>query len=352
METITIIIQSWQRKKSRRISKMRIAFLGKGGAGKTTTTAGFVKYLATRHSYVLAIDADVNAHLKGALQLDNMQGELIQLGSMRSEVAEYVRGARKDLGDRPLIHTTPPSLQSTFIKVSREDSFIQKYGRHAGNISLLTVGSYNESDVGKNSCYHTKLGSLANIFHHLLDSTDDLVVADTTAGTDNVATSLCFAYDINVFVVEPTEKSLKVYLDFISLADHLKEKTYVLANKIDNSEDESFIRQHVDADKFLASVPQSKNLKRFEQGSREALLAFESEQKPAFDKVFDAWKKTKRDWDLYLSQLREAHAVSCSTWYDSHYGMKLNEGLDEQFRYQLALDQNNRSIGQKQLVEV
>ncbi len=327
---------------------MRIAFLGKGGAGKTTTTAGFIKFLSARHPYVLAIDADVNAHLKGALHLD-MQGELIQLGSLRQEVSQYVRGSREDLGLRPLIHTTPPSLQSTFIKVTGDDPFIKKYARQAGNISLLTVGSYIESDVGKNSCYHTKLGSLANIFHHLLDGPEDLVVADTTAGTDNVATSLCFAYDLNVFVVEPTEKSLNVYLDFISLANHLKEKTFVVANKVDGLEDENYIRQHVDAGKFIASVPLSKNLKRFEQGNRDALAAFEDEQKPVFDKVFATWMNTKRDWDLYLSQLREAHAVSCSTWYDNHYGMKLNEGLDSQFRYQLAI---NQLAEPKQLVTV
>jgi cellulose biosynthesis protein BcsQ len=31
---------------------MRIAFLGKGGAGKTTTSAGFIRYVAKKKPYV------------------------------------------------------------------------------------------------------------------------------------------------------------------------------------------------------------------------------------------------------------------------------------------------------------
>ncbi len=54
---------------------MRIAFLGKGGAGKTTTAAGFIRYVAKLYPYVLAVDADVNAHLKGALHVDGLEDE-------------------------------------------------------------------------------------------------------------------------------------------------------------------------------------------------------------------------------------------------------------------------------------
>ena len=49
---------------------MRIAFLGKGGAGKTTTSAGFIQYMAKRHPFVLAVDADVvDGHDIGMFQL-------------------------------------------------------------------------------------------------------------------------------------------------------------------------------------------------------------------------------------------------------------------------------------------
>jgi len=138
---------------------MRIAFLGKGGAGKTTTSAGFIRYLAKRKPYVLAIDADVNAHLRGALHLEDLKGEAHELGEVKEEIITYLKGERTDLGELTMVGTTPPSLKSNFIAVLPSDPLIKKYAQNSGNISLLTVGTYKESDVG-GACYHVKLTGL------------------------------------------------------------------------------------------------------------------------------------------------------------------------------------------------
>jgi hypothetical protein len=92
---------------------------------------------------------------------------------------------------------------------------------------------------------------------------------------------------MNVFVVEPTKKSVQVYLDYITVAPHLKERTYVIANKVDTPEDELFILKHVDRDRILGVVPQSRHLKRFEQGKKEALNEFMKEQEVVFEKGLD-----------------------------------------------------------------
>jgi CO dehydrogenase maturation factor len=42
---------------------MKIAFVGKGGSGKTTLSSLFVRHLAVSGSPVVAVDADVNQHL-------------------------------------------------------------------------------------------------------------------------------------------------------------------------------------------------------------------------------------------------------------------------------------------------
>jgi CO dehydrogenase maturation factor len=42
---------------------VRIAFVGKGGSGKTTLSALFTRYLADQGPPVIAIDADINQHL-------------------------------------------------------------------------------------------------------------------------------------------------------------------------------------------------------------------------------------------------------------------------------------------------
>jgi CO dehydrogenase maturation factor len=323
---------------------VRIAFLGKGGAGKTTTSAGFIRYLANKHPFVLAIDADVNAHLKGALHLGKLEGQEYELGEIRNDIIEYLKGERTDLGERPMVGTTPPSLKSRFVKVSPDDTLINKYSQKAGNVYLLTVGTYKEADVG-GACYHVKLTGLQSFFHHLLDGPNDLVVADTTAGTDNVATSLSFAYDMNVFVVEPTMKSVKVYLDFLSVAPHLADRTYVIANKVDGEGDAQFIAKHVTADRILGLVPQSKHLKRFEQGKKEALNDFMTEQQPVFEKVFQTWTSKNRDWNGYLTRLKDTHTKVCRDWLDDYFGgVKLDENLDNEFSYKQVIEKSLKEL--------
>jgi CO dehydrogenase maturation factor len=317
---------------------LRIAFLGKGGAGKTTTAAGFIRYVSTLYPYVLAVDADVNAHLKGALHVDGLEDAAYELGEVRGELIEYLKGRRADLQGRDMVGTTPPSVHSNFISACKDDPIIAKYARTSpdGKISLLTVGTYKESDVG-GACYHVKLSGLQAFFHHLLDGPDDIVVADTTAGTDNVATSLSIAYDINVFVVEPTKKSLQVYLDFLAVAPHLADKTYVVANKVDTPEDELFVLKHVQKDRLLGAVPHSRHLKHFEQGRKEALESFRLEQESVFARVLETLQSKPRNWQNYLHSLRSTHSKVCRDWLDEYYGEKLDEGLDPDFSYEKVI---------------
>ncbi|WP_194921294.1 nucleotide-binding protein, partial [Catenulispora rubra] len=48
---------------------MKIAFVGKGGSGKTTLSALFARQLAADGAEVVAVDADINQHLGVALGL-------------------------------------------------------------------------------------------------------------------------------------------------------------------------------------------------------------------------------------------------------------------------------------------
>jgi len=312
---------------------MRIAFLGKGGSGKTTTAASFIRHASGKSPFVLAFDADVNAHLGAALSIES---EPPHLGELFTPITEYLKGKRTDLGEKPMIMTTPPSLLSNFIRCQFDDPLIAKYGRRQGAIALLTVGKYEQADVGS-ACYHSKLSGAISILHHLLDGPNDIVVADNTAGTDAVATSLWFAYDMHIFVVEPTQKSVQVYKDFIKLLPALADKTYVLGNKVEGAEDEQFIAGHVAADKLLGFVPLSKHLKRFEQGHPEALELFQQEQAKVFDKVLATLLAQTGVWNLYLQRWRDTHLRLGQEGYTDFHGLSLDEGLDSKFSYQAIL---------------
>jgi CO dehydrogenase maturation factor len=80
---------------------VKIAFVGKGGSGKTTLSALFVRHLALRGRRVVAIDADINQQLGAALGLDDHQtAELPGMGEHLTELKAYLRGDSHRGADR------------------------------------------------------------------------------------------------------------------------------------------------------------------------------------------------------------------------------------------------------------
>lgn len=316
---------------------MRIAFHGKGGAGKTTTTAGFVEFASKHFPFVLAVDADVNSHLKNSL---GFIGERPELAKCFTEVMHYLKGRRTDVGERPMLPTIPPSLLSTFVRPSAADELVKKYALINDNIGLVTVGGYESRDVSS-TCYHEKLKSLMAVFHHMLDQPADLVVVDTIAGTDNISTSLSFAFDLNVFVVEPTLKSVQVYRDYEKLVPQYADRLFVIANKVADADDANFIREHIASKHLLGIIPLSNSLKNFEQSYTEGISEFRREQSAAFDELLKVAREQKRDWKTYLQRLRETYELDCSRWYSEFHKCDLLEGIDKDFSYEAAIDRIN-----------
>ena len=193
---------------------MRIAFLGKGGSGKTTIASGFISYISNKHK-VVAIDADHNANLQLALGLE---GASKYLSDYSVEIKKYLVGTREDLNGMAVIDTTPPSLKSRFIHDLTSDEFMSKYSVRKGNITLYSVGTYDQHDKAV-TCYHGKLGIVSNILSHTLDKNNQYIVVDSTAGKDTFGTSLYFAYDLTIFIVEPTVRSINVYKEYKKLVD-------------------------------------------------------------------------------------------------------------------------------------
>lgn len=78
---------------------MKIAFVGKGGSGKTTLSSLFIRHLAANEAPVVAVDADINQHLGVALGLgEDEAAELPALGahlpSSRTTCADRTRASR------------------------------------------------------------------------------------------------------------------------------------------------------------------------------------------------------------------------------------------------------------------
>jgi CO dehydrogenase maturation factor len=307
---------------------MRIAFLGKGGSGKTTTAGAFARWVALNKGSVLAIDADLNCHLGEVLGMD---GTPADLGQSFEEIAQYVRGQREDLGDKPIISTTPPSPKSTLIRPRPDDPLIARFCIKKNGITFLRVGGFASEDTGA-SCYHTKLSSLCVLLNHMADAKNEYVVVDATAGIDTVATPLSVAYDLMVFVVEPTKKSIQVVLDYLEIDPLSREKMVVVPNKVVDPKDLEYIAGQLGFLKLTGAITQSAALRDFEQdGDQRHFLSFVNENVDVWRTIDDSLHGIERDWIGMQSRLRVVHGKNCQTWYNSYYGVPLDVGLDQAF---------------------
>src|SRR6185295_10760635 len=97
---------------------MKIAFVGKGGAGKTTLASLFSRMLAGDGERVLAIDADINQHLATALGASPAQAaSWPALGEHLDALKEYLRGDNPRIPSaQAMAKTTPPGRGSRLVR--------------------------------------------------------------------------------------------------------------------------------------------------------------------------------------------------------------------------------------------
>lgn len=291
---------------------MRIAFVGKGGSGKTTLSALFSQYMASTVSApVLVIDADLNIHLP----------ELLGFGSIKEQQYLSHPEASKDIkmflkGDnsrvRELVHfrkTTPPTRESNFIVPQHSENYIvNKYTARRGNLFLGVVGTYQEEQVGV-SCYHNNLAILENLLTHMLDN-NSTVVVDMVAGIDAFANTLHAQFDMLVLVVEPTRKGIEVFNQYRTLAEAagMADLLFVIGNKVRNSTDEAFIKQFIPETQLLGYFGESSYLRAQEQdGGALDLAKLEPQNVTLLDTIQKKLLSTQIDAQARIHHLYELH---------------------------------------------
>ena len=308
---------------------MRITFLGKGGSGKTTLATSFVKYLEKQEKDVLAIDADINVNLGTALNMHKKYlGDIFDLVCRDLEFNH----------NKPLIGSSPVTRESIFIRDGLDDPFLRKYATFNDfGTALLTVGTYTDNKIGY-ACYHSKLGSAVFIYNRLLDNKDFYVVTDATAGIDSVGTSMFNVSDLNVFVVEPTKKSVDVYKEFKDIVSNYGIDTYVIANKIKNKDDIEYIKKNIDEDHILGFIKESDDLRKFEQDDKDGLNRFIESNEEILENILNKLDSIEKDWDRYYSVQKQIYIDDVGDWYSQYYGEDLTKYIDEDFSYEDVLE--------------
>ncbi|MEU1183881.1 ATP-binding protein [Streptomyces sp. NPDC005820] len=316
---------------------MKIAFVGKGGSGKTTLSSLFIRHLAALGAPVLAVDADINQHLGPALGLDETEAAALPaLGEHLPLIKDHLRGSNPRItSSETMIKTTPPGRGSRLLRVCEDNPVYEACVRpvelDGGAVRLMVTGPFTDADLGV-ACYHSKTGAVELCLNHLVDGRDEYVVVDMTAGSDSFASGMFTRFDVTFLVAEPTRKGVSVYRQYREYARGFGIELKVVGNKVQGQDDIDFLRAEV-GDDLLVTVGHSDWVRAMEKGrpprfdlldaaDRDALRLLRTTVDTAYE---------RRDWDRYTRQMVHFHLKNAQSWGNERTGADLAAQVDPDF---------------------
>jgi CO dehydrogenase maturation factor len=315
---------------------MKIAFVGKGGAGKTTLAALFVRHLAARGATVWAIDADINQNLASALGGTAPGGDDAEaappapLGGCLDEIKEFLRGDNPRIASTAaMVKTTPPGRGSRLLRVVDDSPIHRRCVSMVDGVRLSVTGGFAETDLGV-ACYHSKVGAVELILNHLLDADDEYVVVDMTAGADAFASGLFTRFDRTFIVCEPTVRAVGVYRQYLEYAADHQVAVSVIGNKVADAVEEDFLREHAGTH-LLASVGLSRHVRAAERGHPRPISHLEPANRAVLDTMRATVDAIPRDWARFTRQAVQFHLRNAHTWANDKLGQDLTTQVDPGF---------------------
>ena len=206
---------------------MKIAFVGKGGSGKSSVSWLVTKVLEEAGHQVLAVDADHNmdlAHVHGAVVDDAFPTLHRAHDRFRSEVgqAEDRQWQNIVLDGRPL---------PTF-RLSPKDDFTSSVTKTISpQLDLMVVGLGAHDVLFSSRCAHGHSAPLKYYLPLLQLNEHEYCVIDGVAGVDMMNFGLFVGADAVVVVVEPHTNSLRVFTEVARIAESSGVPVYALLNK-------------------------------------------------------------------------------------------------------------------------
>jgi len=218
---------------------MKIDISGKGGVGKTTLASLIIKNFADRGNKVLAIDADPDANLAGALGIGHPE-DIIPISQMKELIEERTESKVGTMG--------------SFVRLNPHVSDLpEKLSVQKGNIRVMVMGGVKRGGGG---CVCPESVMLKTLITHLILARDEVVVLDMEAGIEHLGRGTASSVNKLIVVVEPGKRSIETAHQIKKLAQDLGLKNIVLVgNKVRNDQDKEYLIRQLPGFTFLGFLP-------------------------------------------------------------------------------------------------
>ncbi|MFC4336423.1 ATP-binding protein [Salininema proteolyticum] len=303
---------------------MKLAFVGKGGSGKTTLASLFARHAVAEGHRVMAMDADINQHLGAALGLDPADAASHPvLADHLHDLKTHLRGTNPLIPENgAMLKTTPPGPGSRLLTVDDDNPVFSRAFSDVGGVRFAATGGFDTDDLGV-SCYHSKVGAVELILNHMIDAPEDFVVVDMVAGAEAFASGMFTRFDRTYLVCEPTLRSVGVFEQYRSYAADYDVRIAVVGNKVEDEADADFLREHV-GENLVAVMGRSGYVKAAERGRVGPIADLEPDNLAAVERVRGLALETPKDWTKFTAQAHEFHARAAKSWGDEKTGFDLS----------------------------
>ena len=219
---------------------MIIALAGKGGTGKTTICALFVKFLKElKKQPILVIDADPNANLNELLGVKVEK----TIGQIREEMLH-------DKGER-------------IAGMSKEEMFEYKI-----NEVLIEENGFDLIVMGRPEgpgCY-CYVNHLLRRYLEILSRQYKFIIIDNEAGLEHLSRRTASNIDILLIISEAYPRSIRTINRIKELVKELNlkiKKSYVILNKVTDEESIEIIRETF-KEEVLGYIPEDPEISKFD----------------------------------------------------------------------------------------
>jgi CO dehydrogenase maturation factor len=263
---------------------MRIAFVGKWGSGKSTLTAAFIAWLSyiQKIEKILIIDADHNQHIRHLLSRYSITPSLFEHRKYRDKWQGEIRTS------------LPRDATDTF-----------SFHDIIKTIELAEIGKLEEEKIGSR-CYHGQIGEIEIFLNHCIDTKDEWIISDMTAGSDILGSSYFSKFDMLIGVCEPTCESLSVMQEIFTETKKYNVPLFILGNKISDRSDVEFLESRLGDYGWIQWYIEFSKI-------RWDTDAIQLDQK-VFQTLWETLRKKEKDWKLYQKNLRIFHEKNISSW--------------------------------------